>query len=275
MVFQKVSDNVFAIVGPPAHANIAAFVLPSKVVLVDCGIPLSAASDSRKEIEDLFWRKVGTVILTHFHTDHTGGLPAFSDCRIISSKLLLENLRQAGRKVPPGFKRTLPSETFDRQLELRDEKVRLVIRQTGGHTNCSTYVFCPNYRTIVAGDNLWTKYYPWGGARGCDPDVWIQTLEEYLSLDAKHFIPGHGPVGRKDNVTMLLDYLNNVRNTMKGMIAIGKNERDVVKAGGEVRYYPSGAVCSHISTLKKWYKIWQTRIEQTAHDPEKGFSKAI
>ena len=222
---------------------------------------MSSVKETRKEIEKISKKEVEIVILTHFHSDHTGALPAFPDCRIISSKLLLKNLEQAGRKVPVGFRQTLPSEAFDRQLELRDEGVRLVVKQSGGHTNCSTYVFCPDYRTIAAGDNLWTEYYPWGGARGGDPDVWIQTLKEYLSLNAEHFVPGHGPVGKRDNVVRLLDYLNNVGNVMKEMIALGKSEEEVIKAGREVKYYPSGSSHPHISTLKKWYKIWRTRVE--------------
>lgn len=197
LVPQKVSDNVFAVVGRPAHANVTVLVLPNEVVLVDCGIQLSAVKETRKGIEEISGRKVKTVILTHFHSDHTCALPAFSDCRIISSNLLSQNLKQARRKAPVGFNLAFPNQIFDKQLELRDEDIRLVIRQTGGHTNCSTYVFSPNYRTIATGDNLWTEYYPWGGARGSDPDIWVQALREYLSLDAEHFIPGHGPVGKK------------------------------------------------------------------------------
>ena len=261
MVFQKVSESVFAVVGRPARANITAFVLPDRVVLVDCGIELSAVKAVRGEIEDITGRKVGIVILTHFHSDHTHALPAFSDCRIISSNLLLKNLKQAGRKVPAGFSLTFPNQIFDKQLELRDENVKLVIKQTGGHTNCSTYVFCPNYKTIATGDNLWTEYYPWGGARGCDPDVWVQALKEYHSLDAEYFIPGHGPIGKKDNVRRLLDYINNVGNVMKELIALGKSEEEVIRAGGEVKYYPSGAGHPHVSTLKKWHKIWRARVE--------------
>ncbi|MFX1362908.1 MAG: MBL fold metallo-hydrolase [Promethearchaeota archaeon] len=261
MVFQKVSENVFAVVGRPARANVTAFVLPERVVLVDCGIQLSAVTKARREIEEISKRKVEVVILTHFHSDHTHALPAFSDCRIISSKLLLKNLKRAGRKVLDGFRPTFPNETFDRQLELRDEDVRLVIKQTGGHTDCSTYVFSTNYRAIAAGDNLWTEYYPWGGARGGDPDVWGQALREYLSLDAEYFIPGHGPVEGKDSVTRLLGYLNNVGNVMKEMITLGKDEEDVLRAGGEVKYHPSGGGHPAISTLKKWYKIWLTRVE--------------
>ncbi len=262
MIFQKVSENVFAVVGGPARANVTALVLPKRVVLVDCGIQLSAATETRREIEKISGKKVEVVILTHFHSDHTHALPVFSDCRIISSNLLLRNLKLAGRKTTEGFKPTFPNETYDEQLEIRDGDARLIIKRTGGHTDCSTYVFCPNYRTIATGDNLWTEYYPWGGARGGDPDVWIQTLQEYLSLDAEHFIPGHGPVGGKDSVVALLSYLNKVRDVMREEIALRKNEEEVLSAGGEVKYYPSGASHPHISTLKKWYRIWRARIDQ-------------
>ena len=261
MIFQRIAANVFAVVGRPALANVTAFVLPEKLVLVDCGIQLSAVKQTRREIEEITGKKVEVIFLTHFHSDHTHALPAFGDCKIISSDLLQKNLKLAGRKTPKGFRPVFPSETFNRQLEFRDEGIKLIVKQTGGHTNCSTYVFCPNYRTIAAGDNLWTEYYPWGGARGGDPDVWAQTLNEYLSLDAEHFIPGHGPVGRKDSVIGLLDYLTNVGNVMKEMITQGKNEDEVLRAGGEVKYYPSGTGHPHISTLKKWYKIWRARVD--------------
>jgi glyoxylase-like metal-dependent hydrolase (beta-lactamase superfamily II) len=114
------------------------------VVLADCGIQLSAVKKVRREIEELSKRKVEIVILTHFHSDHICALPAFSDCRIVASNLLLKNLKRAGRKVPGGFRPIFPSETFDRQLEFRDGNVKLVIKQTGGHTDCSTFVFCPS-----------------------------------------------------------------------------------------------------------------------------------
>ncbi len=262
LIFQRVSDNVFAIVGRPAYANVTALLLPESVVLVDCGIQLSSVKKARREIEEISGRKVKTVILTHFHSDHTRALPAFSDCRIISSSMLLKNLKRAGRKAPEGFKSTFPNETFDGQMKFRDKDVGLSIKQTGGHTDCSTYVYCTDYRTIAAGDNLWTEYYPWGGARGSDPDVWIQALRDYLSLNAENFIPGHGPPCKRDGVIRLLNYLVSVGNVMKEMITLGKNEEDVIRAGGEVKYYSSGTGHPHISTLKKWYKIWLGRIDK-------------
>ncbi len=225
--------------------------------MVDCGIQLPAVIEARREIEEISGVKVEMVILTHFHSDHTRALPIFSDCRIISSNLLLKNLKLAGRKPPKGCKLTLPNETFTDQLEIQDGGIRLTIKRTGGHTDGSTYVYCPNYKVVVAGDNLWINYYPWGGAKNGDPDLWINALEEYVSLDAEHFIPGHGPVGRKSNVKELLDYIKNLRDTMTEMIAVGKTKEEVIKAGDEVEYYTSGI--AKPSTLKKWQKIWRRR----------------
>lgn len=255
MVFEKVAKNVHVIVGPPAYANVTALALPNSVVLVDCGIHLSEVMAARREIEEIYNRKVEMVILTHFHRDHTHAIPVFSSCRIVSSNLLLRNLKQAGRKPPKGFKLTFPNETFDDQLEIQDGDVRLTIKRTGGHTDGSTYVYCPNYKVVVAGDNFWINYYPWGGAKNGDPEAWILALKEYLSLDAEHFVPGHGPVGRRDKVIELLNYIKKVREVMKEMIASGKTEEEILKAGEEVEYYVSGI--AKPSTLKKWCKVWQ------------------
>ncbi|UCE28953.1 MAG: MBL fold metallo-hydrolase [Candidatus Bathyarchaeota archaeon] len=257
MTFRKVAENIYVIDRQPAYANVTALVFPGRVIMVDCGIQLPAVMETRKEIEKISKRKLEVVVLTHFHSDHTKAISAFSDCRVISSNRLLRNLKQANRKTSEEAKLTLPNEAFDDQLEIQDGDVRLVIKRTGGHTDGSTYAYCPNYKVIVAGDNFWVNYYPWGGARNGDPDEWIQALKEYLSLDAKYFIPGHGPVAGKDKIVELLDYINNVREVMKEMILSGKTEEEVLKAGWEVEYYTSGN--AKPSTLKKWCKIWSHR----------------
>ncbi len=257
MIFRSVTENVFVIVGPPAYANVTALVLPSRVVLVDCGIQLPAVEETKKEIEEIAGHEVDTIILTHFHSDHTRALPAFSDCRIISSNILSKNLRRAGRKPPKGYKLTFPNESFDDESAIQDGNVRLIMKRTGGHTDGSTFVHCPNYRAIMAGDNLWINYFPWGGAKNGDPDSWIAALQNYMSLDVDYFIPGHGPVGSKNDVMGLVDYMQNVRDVMKEMIALGRTEEQVLRAGDEVEYSVSGI--AKPSTLKRWYKVWRAR----------------
>lgn len=225
--------------------------------MVDCGMRLTTADETRRRIEAFFKRKVEMVILTHFHSDHTGGLPAFGDCRILASKLMVKNLKRAGRKTPEGFQPTFPNETFHDNLEMQEGGMRLVIKRTGGHTDGSAYVYCPDHQALATGDNLTINYNPWGGARNGDPNEWVQALQEYLSLDVEYFIPGHGPVGGAANVRKLLNYINNVGRVMKEMMAAGKTEEEILEASREVEYIPSRT--AHPSTLKRWYKVWRSR----------------
>lgn len=91
-----------------------------------------------------------------------------------------------------------------------------------------------------------------------DPDAWIEALQEYLSLDAELLVLGHGPVGRRENVVELLEYMKNVREAMKKMIASGRTDEEILKAGDEVAYYISGF--AKPSALKRWHKVWQACV---------------
>lgn len=256
MIFRKIVENVYVIVGKPAYANVAAIVLPAQVVMVDCGIQVSAAQEARNEIEQTSGKRVETVVLTHFHSDHTHALPEFSDCRIVASNLLLANLKSAVRRTATELRPVFPNETFDDQLEIKDHGVRLVARRTGGHTDCSTYVHCARYGVVVAGDNLVWSCYPWG-ARNSDPDVWVRTLREYLSLDAEFFVPGHGSVGGKDKVAELLGYLDSINSLMRQMVASGKDEKEVLSAAQGIPYSQSRAGPTHVTSLRNWFRFWR------------------
>ena len=261
MITQKVSENVFAYLD---GGNTTALVFLKRVILVDAGKSLPVMVEIRKEIEEVTNKKVDTVILTHFHSDHTGAVPVFSDCTIVSSTLLLKKLKEAKRKPHKGYELVFPNKTFDNYLEISDGDTRLLIKQTGGHSDDSTYVYCPGYRVLAAGDNLIVNAYPFGG-KGCNPDVWIQALEEYLTLDADYIIPGHGPVVGKDTVKEFLDYMVNVKKVMKKQIAEGVSKENVIKAAGEVKYLytPQDTTREDYyrrwkeQYLKSWYSFWK------------------
>ena len=174
------------------------------------------------------------VILTRFHSDHTGVTPVFSGCTIVSSHLLLKRLKEAKRKPPQGYELVFPNRTFDDQLEIEDSPIRLIVKETGGHTDDSIYVYCPNYKVLATGGNLIVNAYPFG-AKGCNPDLWIQPLEEFLSSNVDYFIPDHRPVVGKDKVKEFLDYMMG-RTVMKELIAERNLKKDSLKAA-EVEYY--------------------------------------
>jgi glyoxylase-like metal-dependent hydrolase (beta-lactamase superfamily II) len=107
MTICKISEQVFAYIG---GGNTTALVLPTHIVIIDTGKPILIMVKIRNEIEAFTRKKVDTVILTHFHSDHTGAVPVFSDCTIISSHVLLKRLKQAKRKPPAGYELHSPIE---------------------------------------------------------------------------------------------------------------------------------------------------------------------
>ena len=256
MNYEKISENVFAFIGP---SNLTALIFPTKVVMIDVGRKIPEMKEIRREIEKISGKKVETVILTHFHSDHTHGLPVFSDCKIISSKLLAKRLKEAKRKLLDGVEVVYPNETFDDQLDIQDEDIQIMIKQTGGHTDDSTYVYCPKFKVLATGDNLVVNATP-GASKGCDPELWIHALEEYLSLDVEHFIPGHGPVSGREKVKELLDYISKVGKVMKELIKEGKSKEEILKAAGKVEYYYTPRLPSTKSMiLKRWLNAWKEK----------------
>jgi glyoxylase-like metal-dependent hydrolase (beta-lactamase superfamily II) len=253
----RVHDNVFAFTSIERSANLTIYNLSSYLVLIDAGGRIDEMKDWRKKIERHHDKKIKKVILTHFHSDHTNSLPAFSDCEIIANKQLSDNLKQANRKKQKNHNLISPNVVFDEKYLIIDDIVKLVIKHTGGHTSGSSYIFCPNYKVINVGDNLFANSYTWGGAKGANPESWIKALEEYLALDVNHVVPGHGPVCGKTELEKWLEYIKEVKEVIIKEINKGKVKDDVLKEADKVVYDVPAPPFSKKSTLTTWYNFWK------------------
>jgi hypothetical protein len=63
---------------------------------------------------------------------------------------------------------------------------------------------------------------------------WIRILDNFLAMDIDIFVPGHGPVGTKDNVRDARDILAFIEDT--GRKAYEAGERDPVKVAHNTRF---------------------------------------
>ena len=256
MEFKLVTDNVYALIN---GVNSTAFVLPSQVVMIDAGARRSPAEMQkvRSQIEVIAKRPVKTVILTHFHSDHTHSLPFYADCIIIASSRLAKHLDDAKRKPISGFPVVAPTKLFEDSMELNDGAVRLFIKRTGGHTDDSSYVYSPMHKVLVAGDNLMPGY-PWGG-KGSSLQQWICALQEYLALDLDTIIPGHGPLMTKAVVQDRLEFMLKVQTTMQECISQGKSEKEVLAAADAIPYQKPLSPQAKPQVLRRWFKNWDQR----------------
>lgn len=276
MAYEKITENVYAITDRSTRGNIAAFVLPSQIIFIDSGMYLSLIKEFRQKLEKETRRKTSALIITHPHGDHIYGMKAFSDCRIISSKETSDRIRQSRNDLTQekidemkknsedpslfqDFEILIPTETFKSKLEIEDFDEKLIIKRTGGHTEGSSYIYYPTAKALIAGDNLFINSFPWAGDPSANPQKWIDSLKEYLSLDVDYFIPGHGTVSTKDKVQEYLDYFEKVVVLMLKLITEGYQEEMVIKKANEVEFYPPKREQWKILSLRKWYQVLSTK----------------
>jgi glyoxylase-like metal-dependent hydrolase (beta-lactamase superfamily II) len=273
MTYEKITENVYAITDGSTRGNVAAIELPSEIIFVDSGMSLPIVKKFKEELEKETGKKTTTLVITHTHFDHVAGNIAFKDCRIIASKDTRQRMVHSKENdwtpekfeewkknaedpaALEGFEYTLPTEAFENIIEIEDYDVKIMIKNTGGHTAGSTYVYYPAAKVLIAGDNLFINSFPWAGDQSADPQLWIDTFKEYLSMDVEFFIPGHGPVCGKDGVQEYLDYFEKVVVLMRKMITEGFTEDKVVEKATEIEFYPPRREAWKEASLRKWFQV--------------------
>ncbi|HSQ03685.1 MAG TPA: MBL fold metallo-hydrolase, partial [Burkholderiales bacterium] len=176
-------------------------------------------------------KRIDTVFITHWHVDHSMGLAALKDSRIIMSRLCAADIQN----MPPekwvqriaglegDAKRMMdeltghkfdfsdveyvpPTDLFERHLELKVGDETIVIEEMGPtHTKSDSIVFVPGKDIAFGGDLLHpgihlTLQHPF-------VDNWINACAKMLSWNAKLYVPGHRAFCRKADVEEHRDYL--------------------------------------------------------------------
>jgi alkyl sulfatase BDS1-like metallo-beta-lactamase superfamily hydrolase len=185
------------------------------------------------------WRDtpVDSVVYTHGHVDHVGGMATFLDAaeergeprpRIVAHTNVpvrfdryrlthgyneVINRRQFGRRgqgdepvFPTSF--VAPDTTFDDRLELVSGDLHLVLRHGRGETDDHTWAWIPEHRAVVAGDFLIWMFPNAGNPQKVQryPADWAAVLRSMAALEPELLLPAHGlPVQGRERVARVLD----------------------------------------------------------------------
>jgi glyoxylase-like metal-dependent hydrolase (beta-lactamase superfamily II) len=106
---------------------------------------------------------------------------------------------------------TLPKETFDGELLVEVGTRPVVLIEVGpAHTMGDAVAWVPDVKVCFAADILFIGGTPimWAGPVGS----WINALERISGLGAEKFVPGHGPVCGQNEVDLVRDYFQWVRD---------------------------------------------------------------
>ena len=228
---REVGAGVFAYIqatGETGISNAGLIVGADGAVAVDALMVPSMTRRLVAAIKKTTRKKIGSLINTHHHLDHTGGNQFFRGATIVASAKCRDALVPGFPPVPilqrfmpafarefPLLKMTLPTVTFEDRLVIHDGSHEIHLWHPGvpAHTAGDATVFLPKERVLFTGDLAFHYVTPlaFQGHVG----HWIEATDRVLAFDADVVVPGHGPVGTLAEVRLLRDYLALVRREAK------------------------------------------------------------
>lgn len=205
---EKIQAGLYLVGGPdltdPTDCLVYAVDGGTEAALIDCGAGRSAGQIAANLTQALGGVPLTTLILTHGHVDHIGGLAEITvrfSPRVVCHRGDLEAIATGDpkRTAASWYGLTLPPIQPDHVIDGDDETLavgaaRLRCLHTPGHTPGSIAVVwdTPEGRVLFAQD----VHGPFLPEFGSNRDRWAQSMERLLALHADILCEGHYGVFR-------------------------------------------------------------------------------
>jgi alkyl sulfatase BDS1-like metallo-beta-lactamase superfamily hydrolase len=259
----KVADGVYVAIGY-GLANSILIEGNEAVIIVDVLGSPEAAEKVRSDFRKITVKPVEAIIYTHSHPDHTCGAGAFigEDSHEIYAHELVASpindgiqpvlyeraLRQFGWTLPEEeflnagigpwinivWENIPPTKTFSERLETEIAGINVVLQYAPGETRDQLYVWLPDKKVLLPGDNYYKAFpnlYTIRGSRYRDIRQWAQSLDKMLNEgEIEYLVPSHtrpvtGAVKVRETLTgyrdaILYIYNATVEGINKGMTPV-------------------------------------------------------
>ncbi len=126
----------------------------------------------------------------------------------------------------PSLKTVLPNITFTDSMWIHGNKRSvLLLGCKNGHTGSDAVMILPKEGIAFMGDILFAERHPWFGDG--DAESLKQHLQRfYADTSLQQFVPGHGPVCKKEKLEILIQYISTLQQM--ALDAVQKNEPDSI-----------------------------------------------
>ncbi len=243
-------------------------------IVVDTMGSLESAREVRAAFEKVSDAPIVAVIYTHFHPDHTLGAGAFVDdetvdviahedtgpaiyklVTVVRPIITTRSMRMFGRYLGDasvynnGIGPTLdigperafgivpPGRTFSDRLELEIAGVPLLLEHAPGETDDQLFVWLPEHRAVLAGDNFYKAFpnlYTIRGTTYRDVMKWAESIDEMRAFEPDHLVPSHTrPISGADAVERALrdyrDAIQFVHDQTIRQMNLGKTPVEIAK----------------------------------------------
>ncbi|MBO7709229.1 MAG: MBL fold metallo-hydrolase [Lachnospiraceae bacterium] len=200
---------------------------PAIVVGDDCAMALDVTAHARSTAEfamcvrsEIGKKPIRYMFLTHQHGDHIMGAAGISEAVVICARKLEPLMEERRGRDPVGMELIRvetdggdrvprPDILFDKSMTVELGNCRVELMELGhAHTPTDSIAYIPSEGIVACGDLFYNYVIPDGNQ--CLIENWLTAIDRILSLDADTYIPGHGPVGTREEVLECRRYIQYV-----------------------------------------------------------------
>ena len=128
---------------------------------------------------------------------------------------------QAVSKSHYELKTSLPNITFEHELTIHGTERTIKLLPLAGHTFSDVVLYILKEKIAFMGDLLFVNCHPYLASGS--PEQWKQSLTEVEGSGVQLVVPGHGPVGQSESLSVMLQYIQSLENIVANMIKCGKS----------------------------------------------------
>jgi len=122
----------------------------------------------------------------------------------------------------PQLKTRLPNITFESpKLVIHGTKRTVELLSFAGHTASDLVLYLPEEKVAFLSDLLFINMHPY--LPSGFPERWKESLSMAEALGIKTVVPGHGPVGRSADLSVMTQYIQSLENIAANMIKSGRS----------------------------------------------------
>ena len=236
---QKLAENVTLLSGP--GGNVVVLNGADGKVLVDTFVA-PAWPKLKETLDGMGSAPVKYVIDTHWHFDHVdNNAPLHAAGATVvahenTKKRMSEthDLPVLGVHTDASPAEALPQETFAGSHRMKANGESLALQHLApAHTDTDIYILFEKANVIHMGDTFFNGFYPFiDSSTGGKVSGMIAAADKVLALASKDtkIVPGHGPLGNKEDLTKFRAMLVTVRDRLQKLKTAGKSEEEAVAA---------------------------------------------
>jgi glyoxylase-like metal-dependent hydrolase (beta-lactamase superfamily II) len=193
-------------------------VTPAGIIATD-PIDADAATWLKAELAKQFNKPIKYLIYSHDHRDHIAGGEVFADTAIVVAH---ENAKAVimSQKRPTA----VPQITFSDHMSIELGGKIVELSYVGrNHSDNSIVMRFPAERALFAVDFIPVKAVAFRDLPDAYIPDWMESLKRVEAMDFDVLVPGHGPLGTKDDVRAFRNYMEDLHAAVLAASHAGKS----------------------------------------------------